>query len=91
MSAVFTVYSEMSHALLVEEAMRLRAENAKLREAGADCANDLEAHINAEYPEGNRDNYPHIRRQYERCIAPVEAMRKLLPSENLAQDSDRNR
>jgi hypothetical protein len=37
MSAVFTVYSEMSHGLLVEEAMRLRAENAKLREVVEDA------------------------------------------------------
>lgn len=33
MSAVFTAYSEMSHELLVEEALRLRAEVAALRAA----------------------------------------------------------
>lgn len=32
MSAVFTAYREMSHDLLVEEALRLRDENSALRE-----------------------------------------------------------
>lgn len=32
MSAVATAYRELSHELLVEEALRLRDENARLRE-----------------------------------------------------------
>lgn len=42
MSAVHTIYNEMSHALLVEEALRLRARVAELEAELAAARSDLE-------------------------------------------------
>lgn len=54
----------------------LKAENAKLRDALKECADDLEASVNAEY----RDtlNYPSQKRKYDRDMGPVLRARSLL-------------
>ena len=64
------------------------AREKRLRDAGAECADDLEAHIEADYPQKNRDNHPHLNREYERAIAPVNRFRDACRSEKSGQSSD---
>lgn len=55
---------------------RLTAERDSLLVALANCANDLEASVDAEYH--GTLGYPSQRRRYERDMEPVRAARKLL-------------
>ena len=47
------------------------ARERRLREMLAECTDDLEARIDAEYPEPDRLSHPVALRRYERDIAPV--------------------
>lgn len=58
------------------EIERLTAEVERLRAALKDCADDLEASVNAEYA-GTRD-YPSQESRYQRDMRPVYAARHLL-------------
>ena len=49
----------------------LDARERRLREMLAECTDDLEARIDAEYPEPDRLSHPVALRRYERDIAPV--------------------
>jgi len=61
---------------LADSVEHLTAENAKLRTALIDCANDLEASVDAEY-RGTLD-YPSQRRKYDRDMEPVKRAREAL-------------
>lgn len=54
------------------------AEVHELREALRECANDLEAELNARYPDLERNTYPDIQRRYNRDMVVVLDARALL-------------
>ena len=61
---------------LAKQSQEQQAEIERLRAALKECADDLEASVNAEY-HGTLD-YPSQRRKWERDLQPVAAARKLL-------------
>jgi hypothetical protein len=56
--------------------LELQAENARLREALAECADDLAAELNGRY--GSTLDHPSQKARWERDMAPVIAARRLL-------------
>lgn len=64
------------------ELATLRAENARLREALEECADDLEAEVNDRYPPSQMAAYPDQQRKRERDMQPVvKARAALAPQE----------
>jgi chromosome segregation ATPase len=61
-----------------DEVKRLTAENARLREALKECADDLESYVNQEYTIEQRDKYPNMEAKYVRDMAPVAKARAAL-------------
>lgn len=62
---------------IVDECDRLRDENARLRTALRACADDLQAAVEAEYPEESR-KYPSVERRYRRDMSTVQRARAAL-------------
>lgn len=58
-----------------------RSDDDALRAALKECADELEAQIEALYPQADRDTYPTYQRRYDRDIEPVRMARKLLDGE----------
>ena len=79
--AVFERTSAQTSSVLIVECLRLRAENAELRERLRDCADDLEAEIKARYPNG-AVTYPSEYRRYRNDMLTVDAARQALGGSN---------
>ncbi|MCC7183581.1 MAG: hypothetical protein IT509_08430 [Rhodocyclaceae bacterium] len=63
---------------LAERAAATEAALGEAVKALRECAADLEAHLDREYPAPDRLTYPDQRRKYERDSAPVLKARALL-------------
>ncbi len=59
----------------------MTAERDAMRGLLAECADDLESYINAEYPINTRDAYPSVERRYIRDMALVTRVRATLTPE----------
>ena len=66
---------------LEEDAGQLREENARLRELLEECAEDLGAYVNNEYPAELRNKYPALEDKYSYFMEPVLKARAALKGE----------
>jgi hypothetical protein len=60
------------------DAVRDKADNARLRYALIECADDLEDYVNSEYPISLRDDHESYERGYRRDMEPVVKARAAL-------------
>lgn len=70
--------AEADRATLLAALEAAEAREARLREALADCASDLESEINADFPVDVRAQYPVMQDKYEREMTTVHEARAAL-------------